>query len=132
VKEVAVLKKGSILSHYIFASPYPWNLLTKSERSCASWLIANHHGLQWEAGMVPYSMARHLITLAVVSKTLSYIKGERQKREWLKDMLESDARDDIIIETLDADYENIESLNNLDVINTMRCNKHVKNITKSI
>jgi len=127
VKEVAVLKKGSILSHYIFASPYPWNLLTKSERSCASWLIANHHGLQWEAGMVPYSMARHLITLAVVSKTLSYIKGERQKREWLKDMLESDARDDIIIETLDADYKNIESLNNQDVINILRCNKHVKN-----
>jgi len=29
-------------------------------------------------------------------------------------MLESDARDDIIIETLDADYEDIESLNNLD------------------
>jgi len=38
---------------------------------------------------------------------------------------QNDARDDIIIETLDADYENIESLNNLllllcDVINTMR------------
>jgi len=40
-------------------------------------------------------------------------------------MFESDARDDIIIETLDAE-ENIEALNNLDVINTMRCNKHVK------
>jgi len=34
----------------------------------------------------------------------------------------------IIVETLDADYEDIESLNNLDVINnTMRCKKHVKN-----
>jgi len=42
-------------------------------------------------------------------------------------MLESDARNDIIIEILDADYEDIESLNNLNVINTMRCNKHVKN-----
>jgi len=41
-------------------------------------------------------------------------------------MFESDARDDTIIETLDADYEDIESLNNLDVINTMRCKKHVK------
>jgi len=28
---------------------------------------------------------------------------------------------------LDADYEDIESLHNLDVINTMRCNEHVKN-----
>jgi len=46
---------------------------------------------------------------------LVYVKGY-QKWEWLKDMLESDARDDIIIETLDAHYEDIESLNNLDVI----------------
>jgi len=70
----------------------------------------------------PYIMAKHLITSAVVDTkdddALVYIKGY-QKREWLKDMLESDARDDIIIETLDADYEDIESLNNLDVINTM-------------
>jgi len=57
---------------------------------------------------------------------LVYVK-RYQKREWLKDMLESDARYDIIIETLDADYEDVEALNNLDVINTMRCNKHVKN-----
>jgi len=42
-------------------------------------------------------------------------------------MLESDAKNDIIIDTLDADHEDIESLNNLDVINIMRCNKHVKN-----
>jgi len=43
VKEFA-LREGH-LSHYIFASPYPWDLLTKSERSCASWLIANHESL---------------------------------------------------------------------------------------
>jgi len=130
VKEVAVLKKGSILSHYIFASPYPWDLLTKSERSCASWLIANHHGLQWEDGIIPHSMAKRLITTAVIGteddNALVYVKGH-EKREWLRNLLQDDAKDDIIIETLDADYEDIESLNNLDVINTMRCNKHVKN-----
>jgi len=74
-------------------------------------------------------MTRHLITSAVVGieddDVLVYVKG-CQKREWLKDMFESDARDDIIIETLDADYEDIEPLNNLDVINTMRCNIHMK------
>jgi len=36
VKEVAVLKKGAILSHYIFTCPMPWNILTRSEKSCAS------------------------------------------------------------------------------------------------
>jgi len=42
-------------------------------------------------------------------------------------MFESNARDDTIIETLDVDYEEIESLNKLNVINTMRCENYVKN-----
>jgi len=41
--------------------------------------LCNHHELQWEAGMIPYSMARHLITSAVVGTkdddALVYIKG---------------------------------------------------------
>jgi len=41
------------------------------------------------------------------------IRNENGWRTYLK------AKDDIIIETLDTDYEDIESLNNLDVINTM-------------
>jgi len=66
VKEFAALREGHVLSHYIFASPYPWDLLTKSERSCASWLIANHHGLRWEDGIIPYSRAKQFITTAVI------------------------------------------------------------------
>jgi len=66
--------------------------------------------------MVLCSMGRHLITSAVVGtehdNVIVYVKGYK-KREWLKDMFESDERD-TIIETLDADYKNIESLNNLD------------------
>jgi len=57
--------------------------------------------------MVPYSMMRCLIASAVIGteddNALVYVKGYK-KREWLKDMFESDARDDIIIETMDADY----------------------------
>ena len=33
----------------------------------------------------------------------------------------------IYIDTLDAVYEDIESLTNLDVTNTVRCGQHVKN-----
>ena len=33
------------------------------------------------------------------------------------------------IEILNADYENIGSLRNLDITNTVRCGKHVKNCT---
>jgi len=87
VKEFAALREGHILSHYIFASPYPWDIFTKSERSCASWLIANHHGLQWEDEIIPYSRAKRLITTAVIGtednddNNLVYVKGH-EKREF--------------------------------------------------
>ncbi|KYN10029.1 hypothetical protein ALC57_17844, partial [Trachymyrmex cornetzi] len=130
VKEVAVLRKGAILSHYIFTCSMSWSFLTKSEKYCVSWLSAYHHGLQWEDGTIPYSMVKRLITMAVIgveecddNKALVYVKG-REKREWLADILDSD---NLIIETLDADYKDIDSLHNLDVTNTMRCGKHIKN-----
>ncbi|XP_077280113.1 uncharacterized protein LOC143907304 [Temnothorax americanus] len=66
VKKVAVLRKGCVLTHHIFNYPMPWNLLTKSDKSCATWLIRNHHGLRWEDGNVPYSMVKRLITSAVL------------------------------------------------------------------
>ncbi|KYN14911.1 hypothetical protein ALC57_12874 [Trachymyrmex cornetzi] len=130
VKEVAVLRKGAILSHYIFTCPMPWSFLTKSEKYCASWLSAYHHGLQWEDGMIPYIMVKRLITMAVIgveenddNKALVYVKG-REKREWLADVLDSD---NLTIETLDADYKDIDTLHNLGVTNTMRYGKHIKN-----
>ncbi|XP_072762571.1 uncharacterized protein [Anoplolepis gracilipes] len=67
-KEVAVLRRRPVLAHYIFRSPIPWHLLTKSEKCQASWLMANHHGVQWEDGIVAYSMAKRLITIAVVKE----------------------------------------------------------------
>jgi len=45
-------------------------------------------------------------------KVLVYIKGKGKKREWLVDIFDSD---DLIIENLNADYEDIDFLNNLDV-----------------
>jgi len=32
IKEFAALKEGHVLSHYIFICPYPWDILSKSER----------------------------------------------------------------------------------------------------
>jgi len=62
VKEVAILREGYVLFHYIFGSPVLWDLLIKSKRSCVFWLIANHHGLHWVDEMVPYNkMAKRLI-----------------------------------------------------------------------
>jgi len=83
-------------------------------------------------GKTGCNMAKRLITMAVAgteeddndNETLVYVKGS-QKRKWLKDMLENETRNDMIIETLD--YENVESLKNLNNFNTMRCGKHIKN-----
>ena len=65
MKEVAVLRQGNVLSHYIFTNPVSWKFLTKSERSCSSWLTVFHHGLRWEDGIVPFWTARQLIIKAV-------------------------------------------------------------------
>ncbi|KAL6268026.1 hypothetical protein P5V15_001108 [Pogonomyrmex californicus] len=73
-------------------------------------------------------MAERLITTAVIDiedEALVYVKG-CQKKEWLTNMLDSDARDAVIIETLDIDYKDLELLNNLNVSNTFRCVKHSK------
>ena len=53
---------------------------------------------------------------------LLYTLKDMKKREQLAGILDSD---DSTIETLDADYEDIDSLHNLDV--TIQCGKHVKN-----
>ena len=102
VKEVAVLKQGTVLTHYIFTSPVPWKLLTRSDRFCASWLIAYHHGLQWEDGTIPYNEAKRLITAAVFEDdAIVYVKG-REKRTWLWNLLLDDERERMCIETLDV------------------------------
>jgi len=71
VKEFAALKNGFEFSHYIFGCSVPWSNLTKAERHQSMWLIENRHGIQWEDGMVPYCMARSLITKAVMSTTMT-------------------------------------------------------------
>ncbi|EGI66655.1 hypothetical protein G5I_04771 [Acromyrmex echinatior] len=116
LKEVAVLKNGSEMTHYIFTCPMPWRFLTKSDQSHASWLMAHHHGLRWNDGVVPYRTAQRLITEAVSgeSEAVIYVKG-LEKRGWLMDILNND---NVIIETIDVHYNEIKSLENLDSTNT--------------
>jgi len=55
-----------------------------------------------------------------------YVK-EHEKRKWLRDLLLDEARRAVYVENIEAHYEDIESLNMLDVTLTFRCQKHVKN-----
>ena len=54
---------------------------------------------------------------------LSYTLKNLKNANRLTDVLNSD---DLTIEILNADYEDIDSLHNLDITNTVRCGKHVK------
>jgi len=54
------------------------------------------------------------------NKALVYVKGH----EWLAGIIDSN---DSTIETLDADYKDIDFLHNLDVTNTVWYGKHDKN-----
>jgi len=84
IKEFAALKDEFELSHYIFGYSVPWDNLTKAERHQAMWVIENRHGIQWEDGMVPYCVARNLITNAVMGTTTTddeivvYVKGHEK------------------------------------------------------
>ena len=95
--------------------------------------MAKHNGLQWDDGDVPYSMVNQLISKAVAdaigeeddASHIVFVKG-LQKRDWLAEFLDENTRADVIIETLDLDYEDIKSLNKLNVVNTLRCGRHTK------
>jgi len=88
IKEFAALKDEFELPHYIFGSPYPWTLLSKSESHHAMWLIENRHGIHWEDG-IPYWMARSLIIKVVMCT-----------------MTTDDDDDDIVVNVKDMRNEN--------------------------
>ena len=120
VKEVAVLRDGTTLSHYVFREPMPWSYLMKSEKTQACWLRLHHHGLRWEDGHIPYSQMRSLITTAIGTEPpLIYVKG-LEKKKWLREIVDEDCE----IETIKVDYEDIARLRDLDIIGTLRCGHH--------
>jgi len=143
LKEVAVLRGGTILAHYVFSTPMPWSIVSRNDRRCIKWLVRNHHGLAWEDGDVPYCCARHLIIRALQNeedcydRAIVYVKG-LEKRRWLLDILEDDDNiyeddnhqfyiDNLVIKTMEEDFEDLASLNDLKNSNTFHCRRHRKN-----
>ncbi|KAL6262049.1 hypothetical protein P5V15_007142 [Pogonomyrmex californicus] len=130
VKEVAILKNGKELTHRIFREAIPWNLLTKTEKSKACWITSNHHGLQWSD--VAYRLSKHVIRNGVCDQSRDapkrvYVKG-LEKKKWLEEILGCDfiADHDVIVETIDADFEDIGRLSTLDDVRAFHCERHAK------
>ena len=123
VKEVAILRDGQTLYHYIFREPMPWNFLTKSEKSDVCWLKLHHHGFWWDDGYISYCQMRNLIQTAIGAEPpLIYVKGI-EKRRWLREILEDN---DLRIETIDADHDDIACLKDLNASGTLRCGYHAR------
>ena len=70
----------------------------------------------------PYNEAKRLITTAIFEHAIVYLKGNKRGCGTL-----DDEREHMYIKTLNAIYEDMKSLTNLDVANTVRCGQHVKN-----
>ncbi|EFN77726.1 hypothetical protein EAI_01147 [Harpegnathos saltator] len=126
VKVSAILKNGTIFSHYVFTSPMPWHLLTRSDKSGATWLTANHHGLRREDGTVKYCRAEFDYyscggcmygELEDDAPQFVYVKGH-EKRELLLHFLDDNVRSSVIIKTMDTNYDDMPSLQKLN--NTFR------------
>ncbi|XP_036143157.1 uncharacterized protein LOC118645667 [Monomorium pharaonis] len=129
VKEFTAFRDGFILSHYIFRNPVPWHRLNNADKRQASWLLTHHHGLRWNSGTIPYSRAKKLITTTLTrneTPPVIYVKGH-EKREWLRNLLLDDTKEDIYVENIEAHYDDIRSLNEMDVTHTLRCAHHSTN-----
>ena len=83
----------------------------------------HHNGLAWDDGHVSYHLRRHLVERAIgTDPPLIYVKGA-EKKKWLREILEDD---DLRIETINADFDDIARLEDLDVIGTLCCGYHTK------
>ncbi|KAL6258263.1 hypothetical protein P5V15_010200 [Pogonomyrmex californicus] len=132
VKEVAILRNGKELTHRMFQA-ISWNLLTKAEKFKACWITFNHHGLQWSDGDVAYRLSKPVIRNGVCDRSRDtprrvYVKG-LEKKKWLEEILGCDviADHDVIVETIDADFEDIGRLNTLNDVRAFHCERHAKN-----
>jgi len=133
VKEFA-LKDGFELSHYIIGCSV-WSSLTKAETHQTMWLIENRHGIQWENGIIPYGMAKSLITKSVMTYNDDWWRwwNCRVRQEtWETSMVAGFAPgwseigsyvEGVYVENIEAHYEDIESLNKLDVTHILHCQK---------
>ncbi|KYM83279.1 hypothetical protein ALC53_06242 [Atta colombica] len=77
VKEVAVLKQGTVLTHYIFTSPVE---IFNKIRQILRFLVECHHALRWEDGKVPYNETKGLITPTIFEHdAIVYVKDTRNE-----------------------------------------------------
>lgn len=82
----------------LFKPPTPWNFLPTKYKVMNSWLQRNFHGIQWNAGDVPYEALVTLIPSILERARTIYVKG-LEKKTWLMKFTNVEIID---METLDC------------------------------
>ncbi|KAJ8666173.1 hypothetical protein QAD02_007835 [Eretmocerus hayati] len=94
VKEAMIADVNNAkLYQWLFRSPYSIKNLTREDEISALWCTEHHHGLFWDQGIVPYSLAGKLLeeTLSNACKPKTdrpvyiFVTGD-EKEKWLKQL----------------------------------------------
>jgi len=115
VKEIAVLKQGTVLTYYIFRAMKIFDKIPQVLRFLVERLSMDCDGRTgWSR-----TMSRNIWSQRCIWRWCYRMLGD--EKMWLWNLLLNDEWERMYIETLDAVFKDMESLTNLDVANTMRC-----------
>ncbi|KAJ8671820.1 hypothetical protein QAD02_003079 [Eretmocerus hayati] len=91
VKEVVIMnsKSEGAYHHWLFDPPCANDDLDFADWTTAEWLTRNHHGLNWDSGVVPYAgvtdhFEHTLIRECELDKPVLINVTGHEKREWLR------------------------------------------------
>lgn len=85
VKELAGFD-GHKVCHCLFEPPFPFESLPKKQQQQASWLIRNHHCIEWNEGTIPLQHLERIVHKLIDSTSpdcLVYVKG-KEKANYLR------------------------------------------------
>lgn len=82
IKELAAYD-GTRICHYIFKPPFDFTCLPLEYQKNANWLIAYHHGINWQTGFVPLHKFSAIMSQLTVTSEDVYVKG-REKAEYIR------------------------------------------------
>lgn len=76
-KELAVFD-GHRVSHYVFKPPFAFRNLPPTFRQQATWLMHNHHCLDWNEGFTPPFMLPVILQRLTQQADTVYVKGSEK------------------------------------------------------
>ncbi|CAH1099637.1 unnamed protein product [Psylliodes chrysocephalus] len=82
VKEFAAFN-GSQVCHYVFKPPFPLRMLPSDLHKQATWLMNNHHAIDWNNGYTPLHHFGSIFQKLIKDIDCIYVKG-MEKANYIK------------------------------------------------